>query len=129
MVLVTGPRISSDFLKSTKGLVVKDFVPNLYQHFAASDLAIVQGGSTTTLELTALNRPFIYFPIEGHAEQQLHVAPRLERFKAGVKMQFSQTTPEILAKKVISNIGRETKYPKIPLDGARNTVKIIKQFL
>lgn len=129
MVLVAGPRISTELLKRTKNLVVKEYVPNLYQHFAASDLAIVQGGSTTTLELTALNRPFIYFPIEGHAEQQLHVAPRLERFNAGIKMQFSQTTPEMLAEKVISNIGKNVIYPSIPLDGAKNTVKIIKQIM
>lgn len=129
MVLVAGPRISTEFLKRTKGLVVKGYVPNLYQHFAASDLAIVQGGSTTTLELTALNHPFIYFPIEGHAEQQLHVAPRLERFSAGIKMQFSKTTPEMLAEKVISNLGKKVNYPHIPLDGAKNTVRIIKQIL
>ena len=129
MVLVAGPRISTEFLKRTKGLVVKEYVPDLYQHFAASDLAIVQGGSTTTLELTALNHPFIYFPIEGHAEQQLHVAPRLERFNAGIKMQFSKTTPEMLAEKVISNLGKKVNYPHIPLDGAKNTVRIIKQIL
>jgi UDP-N-acetylglucosamine:LPS N-acetylglucosamine transferase len=129
MVLVAGPRISTESLKRTKGLVVKEYVPDLYQHFAASDLAIVQGGSTTTLELTALNHPFIYFPIEGHAEQQLHVAPRLERFNAGIKMQFSKTTPEMLAEKVISNLGKKVNYPHIPLDGAKNTVRIIKQIL
>lgn len=129
MVLVAGPRISIEFLKRTKGLLVREYVPNLYQHFAASDIAIVQGGSTTTLELIALNRPFIYFPIEGHAEQQLHVAPRLERFKAGIKMQFSKTTPEMLAEKVISNIGKDVNYPSIPIDGAQNTVRIIKKIL
>jgi len=129
MVLVTGPRITGESFKKTTSLVINEYVPNLYEHFAACDLAIVQGGSTTTLELTALNRSFIYFPIEGHAEQQLHVAPRLKRFNAGIKMQFSQTTPEMLAEKVISNIGKETNYSSIPLDGAKNTVKIINQIL
>lgn len=129
MMLVTGPRLTGESFKKTAGLFVNEYVPNLYEHFAACDLAIVQGGSTTTLELTVLNRPFIYFPIEGHAEQQLHVVSRLNRFNAGIKMQFSQTTPEILAEKVISNIGKETDYSSIPLDGAKNTVKIINQIL
>jgi UDP:flavonoid glycosyltransferase YjiC (YdhE family) len=129
MVLVSGPRISGESFKKTGGLVVKEYIPKLYEHFAACDLAIVQGGSTTTLELTALGRPFIYFPIEGHAEQQLHVAPRLKRFNAGIKMQFSKTTPEILAEKVISNIRMETNYSSIPLDGAKNVVKIINKIL
>jgi predicted glycosyltransferase len=129
MVLVAGPRISADSLKKSEGIIIKKYLPNLFEHFAACDLAIVQGGNTTTLELTALNRPFIYFPIEGHAEQQLHVAPRLKRFNAGIKMQFSQTNPDMLAEKVISNIGMETNYSSIPLDGAKNTVSIINQIL
>ncbi|HSR17185.1 MAG TPA: hypothetical protein VLM39_03740, partial [Ignavibacteriaceae bacterium] len=58
-----------------------------------------------------------------------HVAPRLERLKAGVKMQFSQTTPAILAEKIISNIGKQVNYPSIPLEGAKNTVKIIRQII
>jgi len=129
MILVAGPRISSNSFKKSEGLVVKEYIPNLYEHFAACDLAIVQGGSTTTLELTALRRPFIYFPIEGHAEQQLHVAQRLERFGAGIKMQFSKTTPEMLAEKVISNIGKEVHYSSMPLDGAKNAVKVINTLL
>ena len=36
-----------------------------------------QRGGTTTLELTALRRPFIYFPLEGHCEQEIAVASRL----------------------------------------------------
>ena len=129
MVLISGPRVVSSLLDVPKGIEVMEYIPNLYEHFAACDLAIVQGGSTTTLELTALRQPFIYFPLEGHAEQQLHVAPRLERFNAGIKMQFSKTTPEMLAEKVISSLGKKVNYPSIPINGAQNTVKIIKQIL
>ena len=35
----------------------------LYRHLAACDLAVVQGGLTTTMELTAAKRPFLYFPL------------------------------------------------------------------
>jgi len=68
IVLVAGPRLSSDSIKLPEGIEIKGFVPRLYEHFAACDLAIVQGGATSTLELTALRKPFIYFPIEGHCE-------------------------------------------------------------
>ena len=34
---------------------------DLYRHLAC-DLAVVQGGLTTAMELTANRRPFIYFP-------------------------------------------------------------------
>lgn len=56
---------------------VQSYVDRLYEHFAASDLAVVQAGGTTTPELTALRRPFLYFPLEEHFEQQVHVAGRL----------------------------------------------------
>lgn len=86
MILVCGPRLTANSLSIPKGVEVKEYVPRLYEHFAASDLAIIQGGGTTTLELTALRRPFLYFPLEGHFEQQLHVAGRVARHGAGAKL-------------------------------------------
>jgi UDP:flavonoid glycosyltransferase YjiC (YdhE family) len=81
-------------------------VPRLYEHFAACDVAVVQGGSTSTLELTALRRPFLYFPLEGHAEQNLVVAKRLARHAAGGQRVYSQTTPASLADAIASELGR-----------------------
>lgn len=128
MLLVCGPRLAADSLKVPEGVEVRGYVPDLYEHFAASDLAIVQGGATSTLELTALNRPFLFFPVEGHFEQA-RVAERLTRHKAGVKMSYSQTTPESLAEMVISNLGKEVSYPPIATDGAQNAAQHICQLL
>ena len=61
-----------------------------YRHLAACDLAIVQGGLTTTMELTASRRPFIYFPLARHFEQNLHVRHRLERYGAGRRMDYER---------------------------------------
>ncbi|UCC11817.1 MAG: hypothetical protein JSW02_10800, partial [candidate division WOR-3 bacterium] len=44
MVLVAGPRVSADSLQAPPGVTVKGYVPRLYEHFAASDMAIVIGG-------------------------------------------------------------------------------------
>jgi UDP-N-acetylglucosamine:LPS N-acetylglucosamine transferase len=129
MALIYGPRIPVDSVRVPSGIEVKEYVPALYQHFAASDLAIVQGGSTATLELTALRRPFLYFPLENHCEQQVHVAERLARHQAGVKMVFSQTTPEILAEKVIANLGKSVSYPPIPMQGAQKAARLIGELL
>jgi UDP-N-acetylglucosamine:LPS N-acetylglucosamine transferase len=129
MTLICGPRIPVDSVKVPSGIEVKEYVPALYEHFAASDLAIVQGGSTATLELTALRRPFLYFPLENHCEQQVHVAERLARHQAGVKMVFSQTTPEILAEKVIANLGKSVSYPPIPMQGAQKAARLIGELL
>jgi UDP-N-acetylglucosamine:LPS N-acetylglucosamine transferase len=129
MVLVCGPRLSVDSVELPDGIEVKKYIPALYEHFAASDLAIVQGGGTTTLELTALRRPFLYFPLANHCEQQIHVAGRLARHKAGVKMVYSQTTPEILAEKMIANLGKNVDYPPIPVQGAQKAAQLIGELL
>ena len=129
MVLVCGPRLSPDSLEVPAEVEVRGYVPALYEHFAASDLSIVQGGGTSTLELTAIRRPFLYFPVDGHFEQEIHVAGRLARHQAGIKMVFSKTTPNSLAKQVISNLDKEVNYATIPTDGAQKAVQLIKQLL
>jgi predicted glycosyltransferase len=54
MVLVAGPRLADLDLPRHPRLEVRAFVPDLFRHHAAADLAIVQGGLTTTMELAAL---------------------------------------------------------------------------
>ena len=123
-ILVTGPRLKANSLKVPEGVEVREFIPKLYEHFAASDLAIVQGGATSTLELTALKKPFLYFPLEGHCEQA-NVARILSQREAGVRLVFSQTTPSLLVEKIVSTIGREVSYPDIPTDGAQKAAEEI----
>ena len=77
-----------------KGLyLARAFVPNLDRHLAACDLALVQGGLTTCMELTAAGTPFLYFPLKNHFEQNFHVAHRLDRYGAGRRMEFATSTP------------------------------------
>lgn len=128
MVLVTGPRIEINSLKVPTGVEVKQFIPQLYEHFASCDVAVVQGGATSTLELTALQRHFIYFPLEGHSEQA-SVARNLLRRGAGIQMSFSKTTPSLLAEKISSAIGAKIVYPQIPTDGAQKAVQLIIKLL
>ena len=129
MVLVAGPRLNPDTLRVSREVDRCGYVPRLYEHLAASDLAIVQGGGTTTLELTALRRPFLYFPLEGHFEQRIHVAGRLERHGAGVKMEFRDTTPETLAAAVLKNFGAKVEYPPIATDGAERAAGALDRLL
>ena len=125
LVLACGPRITPESLHVPTGIDVRGFVPDLYKHLAASDLAVVQGGGTTTLELTALQRPFIYFPLEGHCEQQVTVAGRLARHRAGIKMAFPATTAAGLADAVARHLGAPVSYPPIPVGGADRVADII----
>ena len=127
MVLICGPRISADSIKAPEGIEVLEYVPSLHEHFAACDLAIVQAGNTTTIELTALRRPFLYFPLEDHVEQQVMVSWRQTRLQAGIKMHYSCTTPELLAEKVLENLGKEATWEPIPVDGAQKAALLINK--
>jgi predicted glycosyltransferase len=129
MVMVCGPRLSTQDIQAPAGVDIRGYVPKLYEHFAASDMTIVQGGGNSTLELTALKQPFIYFPLEKHFEQQIHVTKRLKRHRAGIRMSYKTTTPESLAKAVISNFGMEVDYAKISTDGAQKAAHYILQLL
>jgi UDP-N-acetylglucosamine:LPS N-acetylglucosamine transferase len=129
MILVAGPRLDPDTLDVPDGIVKKGYVPTLHEHLAASDLAVVQGGGTLTLELTALARPFLFFPIPGHCEQEVHVAGRLKRHGAGVKMDIQEATPEILAGAIIQNLGKQIRGVPVPLDGAEVAARRISELL
>ena len=129
MVLVCGPKLPTDSIQAMKGIEVKGYVPNLYEHLAAADLCIVTGGGTVTLELTALQRPFLYFPLEHHFEQEIEVAARCERHHAGIKMKYSETTPDVLAKEVVLNISKKVEYTNIPIDGASKAAQVLSELL
>src|ERR1700722_13619732 len=107
MIVVAGPRIDPGSLPRHEGLEVVGFVHNLYRHLAACDLAVVQGGLTTAMELTANRRPFIYFPLGHHFEQNFHVRHRLERYRAGRGMDFDSSPPAAIAAAIAEEIGRE----------------------
>ena len=97
--------------------------------FAACDLAVVQGGRTTAMELTASRRPFLYFPLRHHFEQNLHVAHRLDRYGAGRKMDFETTTPEAIAEAIAAEIGREVDYRNVENDGARRAAARLAEMI
>jgi len=128
MVLVCGPRLPTESLNIPEGVDIRGFVPDLYEHFAACDLAIVQGGSNTNWELTALRRPFINFPLKNHFEQAF-IAENLARRGAGIEMSYHKTTPEILAETALANLDKKVSYKPIPTDGAERAAKIIGEYL
>jgi UDP:flavonoid glycosyltransferase YjiC (YdhE family) len=128
MLLVCGPRLAAEALDVPAGVEIRGYVPDLYEHFAACDLAIVQGGGTTTLELTALKRPFIYFPIEGHFEQAM-VAERLERHRAGVRMCLSETSAQDLADQAFETLQARSSVASIPVDGGRRAAELIAEMI
>ena len=106
MIVVAGPRIDPASLDAPAGVEVRAFVPNLDRHLAACDLALVQGGLTTCMELTAAGTPFLYFPLKNHFEQNFHVAHRLDRYGAGRRMEFATSTPDMIADAMVDALAR-----------------------
>jgi pimeloyl-ACP methyl ester carboxylesterase/predicted glycosyltransferase len=129
MIVVTGPRIDPAALPPTPGVEYRSFVPDLYAHLAACDLAIVQGGLSTCMELTATKRPFLYFPLRHHFEQRVHVPHRLARYGAGVQMDYAEADPEVLAHAVAEGLKRPVAYRDVETDGARQAAALIAPLL
>ena len=129
MIVVAGPRIDPDSLPQPDGLEVVPYVHNLYRHFAACDLAVVQGGLTTAMELTAGGRPFIYFPLRHHFEQNMHVAHRLDRYGAGRRMDFDTAGPDAIAAAIAEEVGRKVDYRPVETDGARRAAEKLAELL
>jgi pimeloyl-ACP methyl ester carboxylesterase/predicted glycosyltransferase len=129
MIVVAGPRIDPASLPSHVGLEVVPYVHNLYRCLAACDLAVVQGGMTTSMELTAQKRPFLYFPLRHHFEQSFHVRHRLERYGAGRRMDYEDSPPEQIAAAIAQEIGRRVDYRDVESDGAANAAGRIAQLL
>lgn len=129
MVIVTGPRIDASSFAACDGLEVRSYVHNLYRHLAVCDLAIVQGGLTTAMELTANGRPFLYFPLRHHFEQNIHVRHRLNRYGAGQCMDYDNATPDVIADAIATALGRVVTYRPVETDGAQRAASMIAELL
>src|SRR5437588_926 len=129
MIAVAGPRIDVSTLPSVKGVEVRPFVPDLDLHLAACDVALTQGGLSTTMELTAARRPFLYFPLRDHCEQNIHVRHRLERYRAGRCMDFDDATPSNIADAIQLLVSQPVEYGDVETGTAARAAKLIAELL
>ncbi len=126
---VCGPFIDPGSLPSAKGLELRGYVPDLDRVLAAADVALVQGGLATTMELTAARVPFVYVPLEMHFEQQVHVHHRLRRHGAGRRIDYRDCTPEALATAIAAEVGGDPAPLAVPADGARRAAERLASLL
>jgi pimeloyl-ACP methyl ester carboxylesterase len=130
MVAVTGPRIDPESIPAPDGVEVHGYVPDLHRHLAACDIAVVQGGLTTTMELTAARRPFLYVPLERHFEQQVHVPQRLAQYGAGRRVDYATARdPDALAEALVAEIDRPVDYRPVETDGAARAAALLAELL
>jgi len=125
MIMVAGPRIDPASLNAPAGVEVRAFVPDLDRHLAACDLALVQGGLTTCMELTAAGTPFLYFPLKNHFEQNFHVAHRLDRYGAGRRMEYAHSTPDMIAEAMVAALQTPTKFKPVEAGGAARAARML----
>ncbi|MGZ4199918.1 MAG: glycosyltransferase, partial [Thermoleophilia bacterium] len=129
MIVVCGPRIDPDSLPSHEGLELVTYVDRLARHLAACDVAVTQGGLTTCMELAAARRPFVYFPLRRHFEQNLHVRHRLERYGAGHAMDLATATPETIADAIAAAVAGDAAPADVERDGAARAAQLIAGLL
>lgn len=129
MIVVAGPRIDPATLNAPAGMEVRAFVPDLHMHLAACDLALVQGGLTTSMELAAAKTPFIYFPLHNHFEQNFHVHHRLQRYRAGRRMDYACANPDEIAQAIVEEIGKPAAFLDVETDGAARAASMLADLL
>ena len=129
-LVVTGPRIDPAGLPRIPGVTVRGFVPDLYAYLAACDVAVVQGGLSTCMELTATRRPFLYVPLRNHFEQNLHVRHRLDRYGAGRYTPYEEASdPEHLAEAIVTTATSRVRYRPVETDGAARAACLLAELL
>lgn len=129
-VVVTGPRIDPRSLPRRRGVTVRGYLPDLYQHLAVADLAVVQGGLTTCMELTASRVPFIYVPLRNHFEQNFHVRRRLDRYGAGRCLPYEEAMdPAGFAEAIAKELGRTVDYQPVETGGAARAAALLADLL
>jgi Glycosyltransferase family 28 C-terminal domain len=129
MIAVAGPRIDPASLPASPGLELRGYVHALHRELAACDVAIVQGGLTTGMELIAAGTPFVSIPLARHFEQRGHVRHRLERYGASVSLDYPDATPDALADAVVGVLGRPVEYLPVAADGASRAAALIAELL
>ncbi|HEX4686715.1 MAG TPA: alpha/beta hydrolase, partial [Nocardioides sp.] len=74
-------------------------------------------------------RPFLYFPLAHHFEQNFHVAHRLDRHRAGRRMDYASSGPVEIADAIAAEIGRTVDYQPVAADGATRAAGLIAELL
>jgi pimeloyl-ACP methyl ester carboxylesterase/predicted glycosyltransferase len=125
LLLVCGPRIDPAEIEPVTGMRAVGYVHDLFRTLACCDLAVVQGGLTTTMELVANRRPFVYVPLRGHFEQNGHVAYRLARYGAPPPTPYDETSPRELAALMLERLAAPVDYRRVERGGAARAAELI----
>lgn len=134
IVTVGGSGVGAALLKriiaaipAARRRLIHGYIADLHLHLAACDIALVQGGLTTCMELTAAKVPFLYFPLLNHFEQNFHVRHRLARYAAGICMDYATATPDEIAAAIDAGLGRRVSYRDVESDGSTRAARLLAE--
>jgi pimeloyl-ACP methyl ester carboxylesterase/predicted glycosyltransferase len=137
MIIVCGPRIAPESLHAgplPDGLEIRGFVHDLWRAMAVSDLAVVHGGLTQTMDLTAAGVPFIVIPYLRQFEQTVWVRHRLTNYGAmnyvDYRMLREEDGPQRLATAMVAELkkGSVRRYKPVE-DNAVRAAQMIRHLL
>src|SRR3954468_9704078 len=129
MLVVCGPRLDGTDLPRHDGVDIRGYVDDLPAHLFACDAAVVQGGLTTTMELVACRRPFVYVPLGDHFEQQRHVRHRLDRYRAGRCLDHPALDPDTLAQALAEQLRTPVDSLPVPTGSAGRAASLLAELL
>jgi len=78
---------------------------------------------------SAAGTPFLYFPLKNHFEQNFHVAHRLDRYRAGKRMEFATSTPDMIADAMIAALQAPTRFKPVEADGATHAASMLADLI
>jgi hypothetical protein len=81
------------------------------------------------MELTAAKRPFLYFPLGHHFEQNFHVRHRLDRYGAGTCLDYATSDPDLVAARIGELAGKPVSYRDVETDGAARAAQLIAELI
>ncbi len=129
MLAVAGPRVDRERLRAPDGVEVRGYVPELDRVLAGCDVALVQGGLTTGMELVVAGTPFVSFPLKRHFEQRIHVAHRLTRHGHTRALELEDATPDGVGEAIAGALSAPPDYRAIAPGGAARAAARIAELL
>ena len=135
LIIVTGPQIDADFIPDCEKIIKKQFLWNMMEWMAISDVVVTLAGHTTTMEVTSLGIPNIVVPIDNHPEQ-LKNALHVKKYGISIVEDIKKLTPERIAGDINSTLNDDDLKMKAKLvreqfskySGTEDAVKIILKY-
>ena len=103
---------------------------NLFEHLACCDLALVQGGLSTCMELVATRRPFLSFPLRAALRAMRARPPPAAQLRRRPFARLpARLTPETLAEQALATMHAPVRYRPVETDGAARAARRIAEVL